>query len=200
MFLDSEMFSLQTLQHIMRMTRSWDSTMSMIPKGGEVIWGGADWSPEEGFQCTSRKKGRGEVSKELGPQNRPMAHYGRLLSFGKDTSEALSNETKMKHFMDVKGGLPLRANLSCDGDVWTEYHELSWDSIRAVAEHKVYTASDVPELLRYVAPAMMQRGDAQFSHGLADDLDDLKYQHYKYWSNPLETRYVSPYLPFEIIG
>ena len=197
MVLDSEMFSLQTLQHIMRMTRSWDSTMSMIPKGGEVIWGGTDWSPEEGFQCSSRKRKKDEVSKELGLHGKPMAHYGRLLSFGKATSEAPSYEMNRKHFKEVKGGLPLSANLSCGGDVWTEYHELSWDSIQAVVDHKVYTANDVSELLRYVAPATMQRGDAQFSHGLADDLDDPKYQHYKYWSNPLETRYLLFFFPLE---
>jgi len=34
----------------------------------------------------------------------------------------------------------------------------------------------------------MQRGSAHFSYGIADDLDDPKYQHYKYWSNPLETK------------
>jgi hypothetical protein len=38
---------------------------------------------------------------------------------------------------------------------------------------------------------MMQRGSVHFSYGIADNLDDPKYQHYKYWSNPLETKYVS---------
>ncbi|KAF4398183.1 hypothetical protein G4B88_019904 [Cannabis sativa] len=33
-FLDNDIFRLQTLQHAMKMTRTWDSTMSMIPKGG----------------------------------------------------------------------------------------------------------------------------------------------------------------------
>jgi hypothetical protein len=36
---------------------------------------------------------------------------------------------------------------------------------------------------------MMQRGNVHFSYGIADNLDDPKYQHYKYWSNPLETKY-----------
>ncbi|XP_074562457.1 phospholipid:diacylglycerol acyltransferase 1-like [Curcuma longa] len=35
---------------------------------------------------------------------------------------------------------------------------------------------------------MMQRGSAHYSYGIADDLDDPKYMHYKYWSNPLETK------------
>ncbi|GKB74316.1 L-arabinokinase-like protein [Tanacetum coccineum] len=33
----------------MRMSRTWDSTLSMIPKGGDTVWGGLDWSPEEGY-------------------------------------------------------------------------------------------------------------------------------------------------------
>ncbi|KAL6953866.1 Phospholipid:diacylglycerol acyltransferase 1 [Sarracenia purpurea var. burkii] len=53
--LDMDVFGLQTLQHLMRMTRTWDSTMSMIPKGGDTIWGGLDWSPEEGYECIAKK-------------------------------------------------------------------------------------------------------------------------------------------------
>ena len=89
----------------------------------------------------------------------------------------------------VRNGVPIKVstNRSC-GDAWTEYHEMSLENIHNVAEHEVFTADTVPDLLRYVAPAMMQRGEAQFSHGLAEDLDDPKYQHFKYWSNPLETR------------
>ncbi|GKB99194.1 phospholipid:diacylglycerol acyltransferase 1-like protein [Tanacetum coccineum] len=89
--LDSDVFHIQTLQHMMRMSRTWDSTMSMIPKGGETIWGGLDWSPEE-------------------------------------------------------------------------------------------------DLLEFVASKMMERRNVHYSHGLADDLNDPKYQHYKYWSNALETK------------
>ena len=74
--------------------------------------------------------------------------------------------------------MPIRVNYSC-GDPWTEYHEMSLENIHEVAEHEVFTADTVPDLLRYVAPAMMQRGEAQFSHGLAEDLDDPKYQHFK---------------------
>lgn len=195
--LDSEMFGLQTLQRIMRVTRTWDSTMSMIPKGGDIIWGGVDWSPEEGYRC-SRKKDEKEVveglteikdstPKDLGPHGKPMAHYGRLISFGKDCAELAAHRLERKPFKNVRGGLPVSANLSC-GDAWTEYHDISWEAIQAVAEHKVYTTGSIVDLLRYVAPGMMQRGGTQFSYGVADDLSDPKYEHFKYWSNPLETR------------
>ncbi|XP_022852697.1 phospholipid:diacylglycerol acyltransferase 1-like [Olea europaea var. sylvestris] len=60
--------------------------------------------------------------------------------------------------------------------------------VKAVADYKVYTASSILDLLHFVAPKMMKRGDAHFSHGIADDLDDKKYEHYKYWSNALETK------------
>ena len=29
--------------------------MSMIPKGGDTIWGGLDWSPEGYYNCTAKK-------------------------------------------------------------------------------------------------------------------------------------------------
>lgn len=88
-------------------------------------------------------------------------------------------------------------NSSC-GEVWTEYDEISKESIRTVAEKKVYTAKSLLDLLRFVAPKMMQRAETHFSHGIAENLDDPKYAHFKYWSNPLETKQVqtlfSPFL------
>ncbi|GKC44516.1 hypothetical protein Tco_1062238 [Tanacetum coccineum] len=35
----------------------------------------------------------------------------------------------------------------------------------------------------------MERGSAHFSYGIAEDLDDPKYEHFKYWSNSLETKW-----------
>ena len=62
------------------------------------------------------------------------------------------------------------------------------EGVRAVADYEVYTADSVVDLLRFVAPKMMARGSAHFSYGIADNLDDPQYNHYKYWSNPLETK------------
>ncbi|KAK4365639.1 hypothetical protein RND71_013519 [Anisodus tanguticus] len=41
--MDKDLFRIQTLPYLMKMLRTWDSTVSMIPKGGETIWGGLDW-------------------------------------------------------------------------------------------------------------------------------------------------------------
>lgn len=79
------------------------------------------------------------------------------------------------------------ANNTCQ-DVWTEYHDMGVGGIKAVAEYKVYTAGDFLDLLHFVAPKLMARVSAHFSYGIADDLADPKYEHYKYWSNPLETK------------
>lgn len=62
------------------------------------------------------------------------------------------------------------------------------EGITAVVDYKAYTAGSVFDLLRFVAPKLMERGGVHFSHGIADNLDDPKYLHYKYWSNPLETQ------------
>ncbi|MCO5596538.1 hypothetical protein L7F22_050603 [Adiantum nelumboides] len=196
--MDQDIAGMQPLQHIMQVTRTWDSTISMLLKGGKTIWGGLDWSPEEGYDCFTRQKKRNVEEnvinnpqssdvKDLGRHGRPLAHYGRIISFGKNAAEM--------HAMKIKSG-PLPAQRSGDdlvcrnvtcGTAWTEYHEMSWKSVEAVAE-QVYTADMIPDLLRFVAPQMMQRGDAHYSHGIAEDFSDPKYKHFKYWSNALETQ------------
>ncbi|KAJ4824782.1 Phospholipid:diacylglycerol acyltransferase 1 [Turnera subulata] len=187
--LDKDVFGLQTLLHLMRMTRTWDSTMSMIPKGGDTIWGGLDWSPEGGYICVSKrpKNNRTQAAGQTGMGHSDITrgvNYGRLISFGKDLAELHSSNFERIEFRDaVKGNTP--AN-HCD--IWTEYQEIGIGGIKAVADYKVYTAGSVLDLLHFVAPKLMARGDAHFSYGIADNLDDAKYEHYKYWSNPLETR------------
>lgn len=102
--LDSDLFQIQTLQHIMRMSRTWDSTMSMIPKGGDTIWGGLDWSPEEGYSPSKRKHGKNDT--ESSSQNESeseecettYANYGRMISFGRDVAEAPSSEIERIEF------------------------------------------------------------------------------------------------------
>lgn len=75
------------------------------------------------------------------------------------------------------------------GEAWTEYDEMSRESIRKIgAADKAYTATTLFDLLRFVAPKMMNRAEAHFSHGIADNLDDPKYNQYKYWSNPPEIK------------
>jgi hypothetical protein len=88
----------------MRMTRTWDSTMSMIPKGGDTIWGGLDWSPEDGCECKAKKqKGNDtEVSDDINGESVEIPpepiNYGRLVSFGKDVAEARSSEIERIEF------------------------------------------------------------------------------------------------------
>ncbi|XP_052183522.1 phospholipid:diacylglycerol acyltransferase 1 [Diospyros lotus] len=189
--LDMDVFGLQTFQHVMRMTRTWDSTMSMIPKGGDTIWGGLDWSPEEGYECILKKMKNndtqmvGQTVKGISGYTKHV-HYGRIISFGKDVAETHSSEIKRTDFRDAVKGNNLANKTSCD--VWTEYHDMGMEGIKAVADFKVYTAGSLLNLLHFVAPKMMKRGSAHFSYGIADNLDDKKYEHYRYWSNPLETK------------
>jgi len=86
------------------MTRTWDSTMSMIPKGGDTIWGGLDWSPEDGFECKAKnQKGNDtEVSDGINGESVQVPpepiNYGRLVSFGKDVAEAPSSKIERIEF------------------------------------------------------------------------------------------------------
>ncbi|KAL0441369.1 UNVERIFIED_CONTAM: Phospholipid:diacylglycerol acyltransferase 1 [Sesamum radiatum] len=149
--LDKDLFRIQTLQHIMKMTRTWDSTMSMIPKGGETIWGGLDWSPEEGYVPSKRKQSINDTEDPINTESQSKhVHYGRIISFGKDVAEGDSSEIQRIDFRDAIKGNNV-ANSTCH-DVWTEYHDMGISGIKAVAEYKAYTAADVLDLLHYVAP------------------------------------------------
>ncbi|CAI5505968.1 unnamed protein product [Closterium sp. Naga37s-1] len=86
-------------------------------------------------------------------------------------------------------------NKSC-GEVWTEYHDMSWHALTDIANCPFYTAGDESDgpsggilgLLRQVAPKTMARADENWSYGIAEDLSERKYaEEPKYWANPLET-------------
>uniref|UniRef100_A0A7N0VA29 phospholipid:diacylglycerol acyltransferase n=1 Tax=Kalanchoe fedtschenkoi TaxID=63787 RepID=A0A7N0VA29_KALFE len=198
--LDSQILGLQTLEHIMRVSRTWDSLISLIPKGGETIWGNMDWAPEQGYQCDSRNRVRLKTSvtendtKKLGGGLEEFhilddsAKYGRMISFGKDASRTVLAPLSAHRTKEAGDKNSSSTSRRACGEIWTEYDEMSWDSIREIADNKAYTANTILDLLRFVAPKMMQRAESHFSHGVADDLDDPRYSHYKYWSNPLETK------------
>lgn len=191
------MDSLQTLQYVMHVSRTWFATMSMLPKGGESVWGDLDWSPEQGFDCSANKSASAEGKPGAAENKTLMAHYGRLVSFGANAAMLRADKLpKPPAYGDLQDGEraedPARArNISC-GDVWTEYHEMTWKTAQDVAKGGVYTAGEGPNgaisLLRRVAPRMMEKGDQFWSYGVADDLDDPKYKEPKYWTNPLELR------------
>lgn len=193
--LDSEILRLQTLEHVMRVSRTWDSIISLMPKGGETIWGNMDWSPEEGLDCDLAKKRylKPSLSDKSTNDSDGMVgfciidpvRYGRIISFGKATSQLPSSQLPALGLKELSRSSTSKS--SC-GEVWTEYDEMSRESIQKVAENKAYTAKTLLDLLRFAAPKMMQRAEAHFSHGVAENLDDPKYAHYKYWSNPLETK------------
>lgn len=98
------MFHLQTLEHIMKMSRTWDATMSMIPRGGDTIWGGLEWSPEEGYS-PCRSKSRDDAAQNSGHHENQTTDskakyysYGRMMSFGKDAAEAHPSDLKRIDF------------------------------------------------------------------------------------------------------
>ncbi|KAH0716356.1 hypothetical protein KY284_009261 [Solanum tuberosum] len=196
--LDSETFGFQTLQHIMRVSRTWDSVISLVPRGGEAIWGDLNKSPEvENICYTSKARYLQSSSKENNGNDtdakrsfhvKELPRYGRIISFGKEKLELPSSQLSIIDSKELMRGSSSRnSNTSC-GEVSSEYDEMSRNNIKKVAESDAYTASSLLDLLRFVAPKMMKRAEAHFSHGIAEDLDDPKYTHYKYWSNPLETK------------
>ncbi|XP_010503132.1 PREDICTED: putative phospholipid:diacylglycerol acyltransferase 2 [Camelina sativa] len=193
--LDSELLKLQTLEHLMRMSHSWDSIFSLLPKGGEAIWGNLDSHTKEGHSCidSKRKLSQSNLHRQndgIRPESwvKEPAKYGRIIAFGKRASEVPSSQLNTLNTKELsRGDDSLNDSTSC-GEFWSEYSEISRESIVKVAENTAYTATTVLDLLRFIAPKMMKRAEAHFSHGIAEDLDDPKYGHYKYWSNPLETK------------
>lgn len=102
----------------MRMSRTWDSTMSMIPRGGNTIWGDLDWSPEEGNSCARKreKKNETQIADQAGSENAvckaKSANYGRIISFGQDVAESPSADIERIDFRVIRfsfnlGGSPV---------------------------------------------------------------------------------------------
>ncbi|GFZ11723.1 phospholipid:diacylglycerol acyltransferase [Actinidia rufa] len=123
----------------MKMTCTWDSTMSMIPKVGDSIWGGLDWSPEEGYAPSQRKQRNSStlvsdqnVTESMVCQSKAVK-YGRIISFGKDVAEAHSSEiSKIDfRFQRRKGcGVPSRGSRDHTA---TDYQMLqTWRSSRCM--------------------------------------------------------------------
>lgn len=78
--------------------------MSMIPKGGDTIWGGLDWSPEDGYSCSKKgeRKNDTQIADQAGAESAASqarsANYGRIISFGKDVAEAPSSDIERIDF------------------------------------------------------------------------------------------------------
>lgn len=100
-FLKSEILGFQTLEHLLRVSRTWDSTASLLPKGGETIWGDLDWSPEDVQNCDLEKVDTHSFRNENDSndserknvfQPEEPVHYGRILSFSKEAATRPSSE------------------------------------------------------------------------------------------------------------
>lgn len=95
--------------------------MSMIPKGGDTIWGGLDWSPEAGDDLTTRRQSRGYTKLKNQKENQTIVNYGRMISFGKDVAEANSPEIEILDFR-VSIYLTLKHEINT-GSVWIDLFE-----------------------------------------------------------------------------
>lgn len=86
--------------------------MSMIPKGGDTIWGGVDWSPEEGYLPSKKIKQRTKSTEVSGENDDGSTeskgrniNYGRIISFGKDVAEANSSAIQRIDFRVISPGI-----------------------------------------------------------------------------------------------
>ena len=76
----------------------------MVPKGGDTIWGGIDWSPEEICSPSSRKQRNNDTKANHEDQTgnevsqTKRVNYGRIVSFGKDVAEAPASEIERIDF------------------------------------------------------------------------------------------------------
>lgn len=105
----------------MRVIRTWDSTISLVPRGGETIWGNLDWSPEEDYVCDSTKKVQSSKGNNVNNSDssavfrvKEPTKYGRIISFGKLASELpsshLSNVASKVFVLAISG---LFLNFTC---------------------------------------------------------------------------------------
>lgn len=82
----------------------------MLPKGGSAIWGDASWSPEEGYDCSTKKSDdisggavveQTESGLDVGKHGKPAAHYGRMVAFGKEAA-AVSYDVILNRKKELK--------------------------------------------------------------------------------------------------
>ncbi|KAI4377462.1 hypothetical protein MLD38_015081 [Melastoma candidum] len=107
---------------------------------------------------------------QVNGENAKGVNYGRIITFGKDVAELHSSKFERTDFTDAIKGTSMVNTTSCD--VWIEYHDMGVAGVKAVADYKVFTAGSFLDALNFVAPKLMKRGNAHFSYGIADDLDD----------------------------
>lgn len=103
--LDSETFGFQTLQHVMRVFRTWDAVISLLPKGGERVWGDLNRSPEEEnvrhsaethfLHSSSKENNVNYRDTRRSIKVKELAKYGRLVSLGKVASEIPSSQLSL---------------------------------------------------------------------------------------------------------
>lgn len=130
---DSQILRLQTFEHMMRVSRTWDSIVSLLPKGGDTIWGSLDWSPEEGHNCNLGKKTSSKPSSNDNNFNlsdgtkafiaQEPVKYGRIISFGKAASQIPSSRLPT---LDSKVLLTIFIS-AADSDKHREEVLLVWD-------------------------------------------------------------------------
>lgn len=77
--------------------------MSMIPKGGDTIWGGLDWSPEGFYNCSAKKLKNDGIptagqNRKRNNSSKAGVNYGRIVSFGKHAAEVHSSEIERIDF------------------------------------------------------------------------------------------------------
>lgn len=99
--LNFDYLGLQTVEHVLRVCRTWDSIISLMPKGGETIWGDLDSGPNEWSKCDQVKRGHvkhivsnntyncGDMQKCI--YVKEPTKYGGINSFGKAVSQLLAS-------------------------------------------------------------------------------------------------------------
>lgn len=177
---------------LLRAFRSFSSLASMIPKGGDRIWGSPSNAPDDD------------------PRFQVQFSHGALVDFVSHSPldmEAFSSCEEADHQCDANQGLLFDNEESLASVVQRlapcEVAEvLDTDSgvveplpdtivpleVRAELSLSAHSSEGALDVLRKMAPRYMEKVEQHDSWGIAFDLSDPKYAHPKYWNNPLESR------------
>jgi len=149
--------NLLSKKELMMMFRSFGSIASMIPKGGNAIWGNGTYTPEN-------------------------ITLSNLLTFKGDNSKN-SNFKKEKNKEDVKKVI----SCPQDQEDENNKDNILNDIIKSEIGEVNYTINEALKLLEDLAPDYMNRVNSFYSFGVGYNFSDEKYNDPKYWSNPLES-------------
>lgn len=177
-------------QDMVRLFRSFSSVASMIPKGGDRIWGNATWSPEDDKTTWKHKFTHGTIF-SFSATNSILASTPTPMPFEGTESE----DEEVLGLVEDDDNLVLSEECSepLEGVEKCQDEDIDYEALSPYLDDStVLTADSWLKFMRLLAPNYMKKVEKHDSWGLSRNITS-DYSNPRYWNNPLESKL--PYAP-----